>query len=219
VERHDAAAVPFTAFENVPPAKQNALPLIATHSRSPSPIRALPQLAEMQRMRMQQQLATTSGPDGSSLMDADDPIECALTRTADLANVRRRHKHDVIMATLRQGLQTLPERPLAVRTRLAQRTFEVTLSEGLLKKIQHTNNSMGARTWHLRSSHPDLVTLSPEGEVSISPGGSVDIALQFAPAPAWRVPCASADGVADVLVFINDAADNNEAVFRLRVRI
>ena len=219
VERHDAAAVSFTAFENVPPAKQHALPLlIATHSRSPSPIRALPQLAEMQRMRMQQQLATTSGSDGSSLMDADDPIECA-TCTADMANVRRRHKHDVIMATLRQGLQILPERPLAVRTRLAQRTFEVTLSDGLLKKIEHTNNSMEARTWHLRSSHPDLLTLSPEGEVSIPPGSSVDIALQFAPAPAWRVPCASADGVADVLVFINDAADNNEAVFRLRVRI
>jgi hypothetical protein len=62
------------------------------------------------------------------------------------------------------------------------------------------------------------MTVSPEGDVCVPPGGSIDIATQFAPADAWATPCATPGGVADVLIFLNDEDDHNEAVFRLRVR-
>ena len=203
----EAPAAAPTAVEKSTPVPVAPAPVRA--SRSPSPLRA-----ESQRLRAQASLK-----EGASLMDAQDEVASALGADAS-ASVRERHKHDIIMATLRQGLQPLPERSASdrVRTRLAQRTFDVCLADGLLKKIVHVNSSDVTRTWRLRSSHPDLMLLSPDVDVSVQPGGSVAIAVQLAPVPAWKVPCASADGVADVLVFVNDEADTNEAVFRLRVR-
>ena len=205
--------VPVAALTAVEESTPAAVDAPARAGRSPSPIRAAPHLADALR-------AQAALKEGASLMDAQDEVGSSTSGPDSSASVRERHKHEVIMATLRQGLQTLPERSASdrVRTRLAQRTFDVNLSDGCLKKIVHVNASDMVRTWRLRSSHPDLMVLSPDGDMTVQPGGSVAIAVQLAPVPAWKVPCASADGVADVLVFVNDEADTNEAVFRLRVR-
>lgn len=172
-----------------------APPGAASPRRSPSPIRA----------------------DVALACDGDIPESPAAGGGDNLAAARERRRREIILATLRHGLAPLQEREVK-RAGIVRRIFDVCLADGLLKKITHTNDAPEPRRWCLRSSHPELMTLSPEDAVTVHAGCEVAVAVTLAPAPLWATACSSPDGVADVLVFVNDEADNNEAVFRLRVK-
>ena len=154
-----------------------------------------------------------SAAGGAAAADAAPPASAE-----EEAAARERRKRDVILATLRAGLPALPERSGAApgRGALVRRRFEVALRPEAqsFAKFTHTNASDAARLFRLRSSHPAVVTLSPEA-MTLPPRGEGLFGVAFAPAEEWRLD--SSGGSADVLIFVNDESDTNVNMFKIRV--
>lgn len=200
------------AFPELPPQPRPVPPRL---DRSLSPqrggasgrIKADPELGAL--ARREGDVSPVRGGGGSE-DEAEGPL-------ADVAAARERRRREIALAALRDALPEMAERNAAVAgNAVVRRTFSVALApeRPVFAKIVHVNAADATRTFHLRSTHPALVTLQPE-VVTLVAGGEVAVALQLAPLEQWGP--AARSGLEDVLIFVNDGDDVNAGIFKCKV--
>ena len=100
---------------------------------------------------------------------------------------------------------------VSARAPMISRAFELTLpvggGKGCSKKITYTNPYPHKKTFLLHSNREDLLQFK-ESRLDIEAGGTHTIGLRFVPVLK--------EGIAEILVFINDEDDKNEETFRVQ---